>query len=236
MLSFWKMARKRRNDYGTVQTTERDMSTLKWIGEMYAVRMDHLQILAARLSEDADIQAKGELSFSGIQYLYNRWLKAGWIKKEKIFAADPQWVWLTKKGLRHIGLDYRFWEPKTTTRLRHYHHVNAVRLHLEGKHGQGITWISERTITRERKTKGKKHLVDGEILFQGVRAGIGVELARKNTARLESILKELQCDYEAVYYFAGEDCYNTVELGIKSLPAWKETFDLYPLAGIMGGE
>ena len=84
------MARKKRSDYGTVQTTERDMSILKWIGEMYVVRVDHLQVLAARLSEDTDIQAKGELSFSGIQYLYNRWLKAGWIKKEKIFAADPQ--------------------------------------------------------------------------------------------------------------------------------------------------
>ena len=135
-----------------------------------------------------------------------------------------------------MEMGYPYWEPKATTRLRHYHHVNAVRLHLEGKHGQGITWLSERALTPKRKAAGKQHLVDGEILFQGVRAGIEVELARKNTARLESILKELQRDYEAVYYFASVDCYTTVDSGIRSLPAWEDTFVLYPLAGIMGGE
>ena len=45
-----KKPRKPRSDSGP-RLTERDRKALSWIGQQYAVRPDHLQILLARLAE-----------------------------------------------------------------------------------------------------------------------------------------------------------------------------------------
>jgi hypothetical protein len=43
-----KQPRKPRCDRGQIQVTERDLWVLRWIGEQYAVRLDHLQELLGR--------------------------------------------------------------------------------------------------------------------------------------------------------------------------------------------
>ena len=94
---------KRRSDYGFVQATDRDLYVLKWIGQMYAARLDHVQVLGALKSEDAAIQAAGQLGYSAVKNIYRRWLKAGWIEKQKLLVGKPQWLWLSRRGLQHVA-------------------------------------------------------------------------------------------------------------------------------------
>ena len=113
-------ARKRRSDYGTIQTTDRDIALLTWIAEQYAIRFDQLHYLVNRY--------KGEdVTESNIKWLINRWRTAGWVDKRKIVYGEPGWIWLSKDGLKAMELPYPQWEPKPG-RMAHIHAVNAVRL------------------------------------------------------------------------------------------------------------
>ncbi len=223
---------KRRSDYGSIQTTERDIIILSWIGEQYAARLDHLQILAARNSEKAAVQEAGKVGYSGTKRLYRRWVKAGWVETRKVMAGEPQWVWLTHKGIQHMGLAQPHREL-SVTKLLHVHPTNAVRLYIEQKLGHEAQWISERQLNREG-TRKHKHIADGEVIYRGTKIGIEVERSRKSRQRLERILRRLRMDYESVWYFAGDDCYATVKNAIASLPERENVFQLYRLADVMG--
>jgi hypothetical protein len=226
---------KRRSDYGSVQATERDMYVLQWIGQMYAARLDQIQVLGALKSDDVAIQETGKLGDSAVKNLYRRWLKAGWIEKQKLLVGRPQWLWLSRTGLQHVGLAYAYRSP-SLARLRHIYWVNAVRLYVEQRLGDSAQWVSERDINQARKEAHKKHLVDGEVLFQGMRIAIEVELNRKSQKRLASILQELKRDYEAVWYFADEACWQTVQTAMKHIGSHQDTFVLYNLADVRQSE
>ncbi len=226
---------KRRSDYGSVQATDRDLYLLQWLGQMYAARLDHVQVLGALKSEDAAVQAAGQLGYSAVKNIYRRWLRAGWIEKQKLLVGKPQWLWLSRQGLQQVDLGYAY-RPPSLARLRHIHQVNAVRLYIEQMLGDKAQWVSERDINQRRKNGGKKHLVDGEVLFQGMRIAIEVELNRKSQKRLASILLELKRDYEAVWYFADEACWPTVQRAMSQIGRYQDTFVLYNLAKIRQGE
>ncbi|MCB8944355.1 MAG: hypothetical protein H6658_11450 [Ardenticatenaceae bacterium] len=222
---------KRRSDYGSVQATERDLYVLHWIGQMYAARLDHVQVLGALKAEDKTIQLSGQLGYSAMKNIYRRWLKAGWVEKQKLLVSEPQWLWLSRRGLQAVGLDYAYRSP-SLARLRHIHEVNRVRLYIEGVLGDKAEWVSERDINQARKEAGKKHLVDGELLFAGKRIAIEVELNRKSQKRMASILQELRRDYEAVWYFADTACWQTVQTAMSQQSHYQETFVLYNLADV----
>ncbi len=120
-------------------------------------------------------------------------------------------------------------------RLSHIYNVNRVRLYIEQRLTEA-QWVSERQINVERKAEGKHHLVDGEILYQDTVIGVEVEQTQKSRRRLESILKELQADYEAVWYFVADTAGPAVREaiakreGTANADAW-QTFVIYSLTG-----
>lgn len=217
--------RKFRSDKGQVRATERDLKVMTFIGEQYAISLDHLKKLLE--------MEKGEgLSESTVKRLCIRWESAGWIEKRKILAHSPQWVWLTKHGLQEMELDYPYRAP-SLARLNHIYYANAVRLHIEKKHKNEVEWRSDRLVNVERKADKKKHIVDGELLFQGATIAIEVEISKKSQRRLSSILRELRRDYEYVWYFAANECYQVVKEAIESIPDHRKTFVLYSLPNIL---
>jgi DNA-binding MarR family transcriptional regulator len=217
--------RKSRSDKGQVRATERDFKIMTYIGEQYAISLDHLKKLLE--------MEKGEgLSESTVKRLCTRWENAGWIEKKKLLAYRPQWVWLTRTGLQEMELDYPHRAP-SLARLNHIYYANAVRLHIEEKHGDAVEWRSDRLVNVERKADKKKHIIDGELLFQGAVIAIEVELSKKSKKRLSSILRELRRDYKYVWHFAADECYQVVKEAIENIPNHRETFVLYSLSNIL---
>ena len=225
--------RKRRSDYGSVILTQRDLAILKWIGEQYAIRFDHLQVLAPRYSEGL---SKDALGYHAIYGLSSRWVKLGLAERKKIFVGHPMWFWLTKKGIEAVGLDAPYKVP-AISRFAHVHAVNSVRLYVEDRVGDSARWTCEREANALRKETGQKHLVDGLVEYpdENELVAIEVELTQKRQRRLNSILKELRANYKSVWYFASDESYNAVESAIKRLPDHdeEETFILYRLSTIM---
>ena len=231
--SLQKPKRKRRSDYGSVILTARDLALLRWIGEQYAIRFDHLQVLATRYSADLPNEVLG---YHGVYGLSSRWVKLGLVERKKIFVGHPMWLWLTKKGLETAGLEHPYKVP-AISRFAHVHAVNGVRLHVEAKVGDSARWICEREANALRKEAGQTHLIDGLVEYpdEDEIVGVEVELTQKRQTRLDSILKELRANYKSVWYFASDEAYSAVESAIKRVPNHdeEETFILYRLSSIM---
>lgn len=217
--------KERRSDWGQVRATERDLYILRWVGEQFAIRLDHLKSLVEWYGGEA-------ISESNVKRLVTRWQQAGWVEKQKLLAGKPQWLWLSKAGLETFGLDLPYWTP-SIARLNHLYHVNAVRLWVDARSERQAVWKSERVVNQQRKDKGKKHLVDGEVLYQGVNIAVEVELTQKSRQRLDSILQELQADYDNVWYFCTSDCYTAVEEAVGRKTHYKDVFALYDVDKIV---
>ena len=226
---------KRRSDYGTVRATARDLDLLRWVGDQFAVNTDQLKILMNRWKRANEPDWLEEsISDETVRWLIKRWRKAVWVESRKLLAREPAWVWLSKAGLTEMGLKYPDYTP-AVGRLRHIYHVNMVRLYIEKRRGDEVQWISERQINVERKKEGKRHMVDGEAVYQGTVIGVEVEQTQKSKRRLASIVRELQQDYEAVWYFVADPAMDAVREAISRIEGtdnqgtWR-SFIIYPLA------
>lgn len=98
-----KSMRKRRADAGRVSFTERDRFALTWIGQQYALRLDHLQQLLGYYA-----RSEAPLGVGATRKLVARWGKAGWVEMERLREADPLWVWPTRWCLRNMRLPYTY--------------------------------------------------------------------------------------------------------------------------------
>lgn len=224
---------KRRSDYGQVRATPRDLELLGWIGEQFAVNTDQLKSLVNRWKRLNEPEwGEASIGDETVRYILKRWAKAGWVEHRKLLARQPAWVWLSKAGLNDFHLPYPVHTP-AVGRLSHIYHVNMVRLYIEHRLPEA-RWVSERQINVERKAEGKRHLVDGEILYQNTVIGVEVEQTQKSRRRLGSIVNELAEDYEAVWYFvaetAGPAIHETIAKreGTRDPDRW-QTFVIYPL-------
>ena len=226
---------KRRSDHGTFRASERDLYLLRWVGDQFAVNTDQLKILMNRWKRIHEPDWRGEsLSDETVKYLIKRWRRAGWVKSRTILARKPAWVWLSDDGITEMGLKYPTYEPAVGS-LTHICLVNMVRLYLEERLGGEVQWISERQINPERKKQKKRHVVDSEAIYQDTVVAIEVEQTAKNKHRMASIVRELQQDYEAVWYFVSDKAMTVVRDEIAKLEGtddqdeW-ETFVLYLLS------
>src|SRR5947199_5453560 len=97
--------KKTRPDAGP-RLTGRDMEALQWIAQQYAICLDHLQILLARL-RDPDLtgpktKEEGELTEKRVLKIVRRWQAMGLAERKHIMHGEPQWVWLTPLGLKLV--------------------------------------------------------------------------------------------------------------------------------------
>lgn len=192
--------RKTRADKGIVKITARDVEILTWIGEMYAVDFETLRKLLARSNPEKEI-----LDITGVYPVVKRWQKLDLVEVRKVLADRPNYVWLTAKGLRELGLPYPYVAPRLNT-VNHLQQVNDVRLKLE-EDGLIDGWESERNYRHE--TTGKKIYPDGIAQRDGLDYGVEVQLVRKMSKTFDEKLGTL-CKKSA-YDFSGLWIYTTVK-------------------------
>lgn len=219
--------RKERRDKGRKLINERDLKLLPWVGEQYAVRLDQLQKLLGRSAGRQTLEP-GIVSESTALRVVERWKALGFVESEKFFVNEPIWVWLTRNGLRQLGLSYRYWTP-TVAALKHLYWLNQVRLFIE-RGRQEVTWRGERDLRRER---GKKsfHYADAEVIrVNGVTIGVEVEITRKRPERIVTIMEQLSGRYEGVWYFTNDQTHSTVTSSLSELPDnWQKKFRVISL-------
>src|SRR5258708_31186285 len=100
--------------------TERDHKALVWIRQQYAVRLDQLQIVLARLGEPGDSARKpkeeGRLTQKRRMDLVRRWEQRGLVNYGWFLHADPGWVWMYAEGLQAMRHVVGYLHPFVPTR------------------------------------------------------------------------------------------------------------------------
>ncbi len=191
--------RKTRKDRGVPRLTPRDALALTWIGQQYAMRLDHIQAVLGRHPGHGAAH-EDQISESSTRSAIARWKKAGWVSTEGGHDKKPMWVWLTKQGLKRVKLPYQYHDlARLTPQDRiHLHAITEIRLRYDtGK--QGTAWTSERTMLQgTRRPKGRTliHRPDAILSFGDMHLAIEVELSRKTPALLSHILVALVRDGE----------------------------------------
>ncbi|HLW00046.1 MAG TPA: hypothetical protein VKT82_15360 [Ktedonobacterales bacterium] len=213
--------------------TERDLAALRWIGEQYAIHLDHLAHLLGR-SRAAPTKTTGQLGSETVRKLVQRWKQAGLVERAWLVPTESSWVWLTRKGLEQLELDYRFWEPKVQG-LPHLAAVNQARLWVEHQQPDAI-WHSERQLSLGRPfTRSRtrlEHRPDAEIEMGLHRVAIEVERSAKTPQRLPAILYGLARRYDGVWYFCSPTTQGQLQRAIAELnpPTIRQKFSLVPLS------
>lgn len=218
--------KQRRSDRGLIRYNDRDAYTLTWIGQQYGIRLDMLQKLLGFQAQQPT-RLPGLLGTSSTRRVLARWRQESLIEVRKLHGEQPHWVWLTRRGLSQMGLDFRQCSPKLGM-LTHLHHVNALRTQMERQFAADMTWYSERQLRQQYGRRSRRHIPDGEAeLAQGLFA-VEVELTRKSQSRVETIIhKLLHQQYAGVWFFVNAQTRPVIEAAIRIKP---ERFALYDLA------
>lgn len=176
----------RRSDAGVVRFSGRDIGGLVLAGDMYAAPYD---LLGTALGVQQD----------RLRAIVSRWRAAGLAESGRI-GPGPGWCWLTRVGMRAVGLRYAARRPPLG-RLGHIRAVLAARLSLESSAefaaGAGW-WRSERRI-RSAPGATAGHVPDAEVVWPDVPASpypdqrwaVEIELTPKATARTTAIMTGL---------------------------------------------
>ncbi len=186
--------RKKRRDTNATRLLPRDELVLTWIGQQYAMRLDHIQELFGQCSGSGATQ-QNRISESATRNVIARWKKARWVQARRIDAQEPLWVWLTKEGLRRAGLTYQYQSLDALSKhdRDHLYAITAIRLALDNG-TEGIEWTSERTLLQGVKRVAgyqRIHRPDAVFAYGDTLIAIEVELSRKTVPLLSHILEDL---------------------------------------------
>jgi hypothetical protein len=215
--------RKTRSDKGLIRLTDRDLRILTWIGEQYAVRLDTLQELLGRETRQPT-KADGCVSASTARRVVARWKQEGLADARKYFYRQPEWVWLTRKGLMQMNLEYSNWSPSVGI-LKHLHDLNSVRIRIENQFPE-CRWRSERDLRREHRNDSRFHVADGEVHLNGQVIAVEVELTQKSMPRVTEIVRQLSRQYDRIWYFVNGQTHPVIERAIGDRA---EKFRLYEI-------
>lgn len=137
------------------------------------------------------------------RWLRCRWQRAGWVEGRVLLHGWPPFIWLTAKGQRACGADYKLWRPSTPGRLPHLAACTDARLTVAERRPEAV-WTSERELLRTARIIGTprtRHMPDAEVGLEGKLVAVEVELTQKQQVRTEAIARELCARYAAVWYF-----------------------------------
>ncbi len=213
-------------------TMPRDVVTLQWIGEQYAVRLDQVQQLLGR-DPQKQTNVAGRLHSKSAWRVMKRWEAAGFVTCRYVLARQPAWLWLTAKGLNEFGLNYKPLVPKVAT-IDHLYWTNHIRLYCESTYPDDV-WVSERTLRLSKlPRKGSRpHVADGELVrcdeHGAYTIAIEVELTPKKPEVVEAIVRQLAMTYVGIWYFTRPIANESVVRAINQLPKGKEKFIVKPL-------
>jgi hypothetical protein len=229
---------RQRHDQGP-RLTPRDRICLRWIALQVAIRLDQLQRLLLRYTPEQDRKkvkpGADRLSLERTYATLERWRVLGLVEHGPILHGEPLWIWLSRAGLREIGVPFSYGKGKpASVRLPHLYYINQVRLAVEEKRPLD-TWKSERELRQElgRLAKGEQrpHLPDALLYaVNGKVTDLEIELQVKDGDALEETLRTLAVQYRSVWYFASGPARRKIETILDTFAAqMRKPFVLYDL-------
>jgi hypothetical protein len=162
-----------------------EVPVLDLISEQGAIPVDQLARFLDCTPHKAKLLAK---------HLYEE----GLVRREKLLAQEPEWLWLTKRGARFSSRDLSAPRLKIGS-LALVRATNDVRIAI-AKSGTNVRWISRRLLLHEW---GRNAAVPRAVVKVGdEHHAIEVRLAPGLESRVEEMIWRRLADYDAVVCFS----------------------------------
>lgn len=181
------------------EINEQDLAILRFIGEQFVVD----DVLLANL--------RGRSINTNYRWR-NRMRESGLIRADAIatdYFGTPYSVWLTAKGMRACGLDYRATRP-APTHLRQNLVIAATRLGVEHRmesQGRSARWICARELLKGGVVRPSTP--DAEVVFDSEETvAVKIEITNLRTDRILTTMTALSRSYDAAWYFCSESVYD----------------------------
>jgi hypothetical protein len=165
--------------------TGREVDTLRLMAEQGAIPVDQL----SRFLE-LDVEELVEV-FSGASY----------VQRESLIAREPDWVWLTERGVRLSGTELPLLRPRAGG-LPKLRALNEARLLIEGSFPTA-EWIGRRVLLRERGNYAQ--VPGGVVELEGMRHSVDVKLNRHNKEYWVPLITGRCEHYDAVVVLCPEE-------------------------------
>jgi DNA-binding MarR family transcriptional regulator len=133
--------------------------------------------------------------------------EAGLLRREKLLASEPEWVWLSKRGARFSTTDLGAPRPKVGS-LAMMRATNEVRIMIT-RNDPDIRWVSRRVLLREHGRNAAEPKAVVEIGDE--RHAIEVRLTPGLEANLERQVRQRLSDYDAVVFFCAPKAVSQVK-------------------------
>src|SRR5205814_1467021 len=153
----------------------------------------------------------------------------------KFLFAERGYVWLTHKGMQAAQLTYKPYTPAVGS-LAHLHALTQLRLKLEARYQERLTWTGERELRRayEHLAPDQRrvwHVPDAVLtLDQRQEVAIEVELTQKTDQRLTETVARLTQQYKGVWYFVADDVREAIT---KAIGSRTQIFRVYSFAEVL---
>lgn len=224
--------REKRNDFGKIRVSQRDLLGLDWVATMGTVRLDALASLFSILDDR-------NVSLGATRKVVHRWVKAGWAQQQSFLSGHPPFVWLTKSGMAQTQFNLPTDTPSLSL-LLHTSDLSFVRLDAMRNHPKAI-WRSEREIrniaSAHYKGSNFPHLPDAEVMLsENQIIAIERERTAKTVERTRNIMMAL-CSrkfdynisenlpdknqtyrYTEIFYYSSIESQNVVDKARNQLP------------------
>lgn len=119
---------------------------------------------------------------------------AGFASCEAPLSGEPEWIWLTERGLRSSGVPLPLLRPRAGG-LAKLRALNEARLLIE-KSFPGANWTGRRQLLREQGSCAR--VPSAVVELEGRRHSVDVKLDRHNKEHWRSLIEERSRDFDAV--------------------------------------
>jgi len=127
-----------------------------------------------------------------------RLVQGGLAEHEKLLVDEPEWVWLTRRGMKASGTGFLRYQPRPAAFAR-IRVLNEVRLRVRDR-APAARWISGRTLVQECGVKG--HQPNAVVEDDGERHAILIKNGCPQSFEYErQVVEALLPHYDAVIAF-----------------------------------
>ncbi len=194
------------------QLTPFDLSVLTVVGQQRAISLDHLPRFIALFKTQSGKEHKAHRK-STTHNLVEHLQHTGHLYRQRFGKSQPDWIWLTKKGLQALGISSS-WKRPARTVLPALHAANAIRLRLT-EYDPQASWISQQQL-RSADAARERHLIPTAELETAQGEHIAIHVVLRLTGAKEQIiarmLKQFEREigleenpYNALWYYATAD-------------------------------
>lgn len=182
-----------------------EIDTLRLMSEQGAIPTDQL---------DRFLERRGKAS----EEVLETFVDASYARCHRLIAGEPEWIWLTERGVRLSGLGLPLLRPRSGG-LPKLRALNEARLLIEATFPTA-RWTGRRVLLQEKGNYAQ--VPAGVVELEGMRHSVDVKLDRHNKEYLAPLIAKRCESYDAVVILCTEPKIRAFMEALQNEQGWQK--------------